>query len=142
MSETFTRNEVHATFDGHLGDPVEDHELANYVAAVRALGVTVVDPTPPVPVGTAGTATVRGVKGVRVFRYMPDGTPRWISSERPEGEGILHNDDQVTDFVPDVVVTDEWKRKTAEELIEFLGYADSQHTYIYTAVRAYFGVPQ
>jgi hypothetical protein len=56
-----------------------------------------------VPVGTAGTATVNGLKGVRAMRVMGVGGTYWRTA-RSVGLAFHHDDNRITDFVPDVVV--------------------------------------
>lgn len=76
-------------------------------------------PAPEIPVGTTGTATVRGVEGVRVFRVPlePVWGGNWISA-RPVGDGgeVNHDDSDVTDFVPDVLWTEELRGQLAYEV--------------------------
>lgn len=66
---------------------------------------------PEIPVGTAGTATVRGVEGVRVTRGTSGACLYWRSG-RSVKTCLVHEDEHVTDFVPDEILT----AKRAEQI--------------------------
>jgi len=67
-------------------------------------GVSVeVPPEPGIKPGTTGTATINGVRGARVLRVGVLGVIDWWLAE----DGCKYDDLEVTDFVPDVMLTQE-----------------------------------